>query len=82
MSCVPGIVTCASSLITHQITYLEEYYLTNDEITVLKESASSIAEWIPEDAMVIELGSGYVLTFLADIQPTLSHAGSVEICAK
>lgn len=46
------------SLTACQITYLDEYYLTNDEIKVLKDSASSIAERIPKGAMVIELGSG------------------------
>ncbi|KAF3767773.1 hypothetical protein M406DRAFT_288979 [Cryphonectria parasitica EP155] len=44
--------------IFEQITYLEEYYLTNDEIKVLTASASKIAEKIPNGAMVIELGSG------------------------
>lgn len=42
----------------YQITYLEEYYLTNDEIQVLEDSASEIAARIPEGSMVIELGSG------------------------
>ncbi|KAL2021332.1 hypothetical protein VTK56DRAFT_7303 [Thermocarpiscus australiensis] len=41
-----------------KITYLEEYYLTNDEIEVLKSFARDIAERIPSGAMVIELGSG------------------------
>lgn len=45
-------------LIFHQITYLEEYYLTNDEIRILEESASHIAARVPEGSMVIELGSG------------------------
>lgn len=39
---------------------MDEYYLTNDEIQVLKESASKIAEIIPDKSMFIELGSGYV----------------------
>lgn len=42
-----------------QITYLEEYYLTNDEISVLESSASEIARAIPDGSMVVELGSGY-----------------------
>lgn len=41
-----------------EITYLEEYYLTNAEIDVLKHSADSIAEVIRPGSMVIELGSG------------------------
>ncbi|CAP70273.1 uncharacterized protein PODANS_3_3560 [Podospora anserina S mat+] len=41
-----------------KITYLEEYYLTNDEIQVLESSAKEIAGSIPSESMVIELGSG------------------------
>ncbi|KAJ9148910.1 hypothetical protein NKR23_g4566 [Pleurostoma richardsiae] len=40
------------------ITYLDEYYLTNDEIDLLKSSSAEIAEHIPDGSMVIELGSG------------------------
>ncbi|KAK0715633.1 C-type lectin protein [Lasiosphaeris hirsuta] len=40
------------------ITYLEEYYLTNDEIEVLRSSAVEMVKSIPSGAMVIELGSG------------------------
>ncbi|KAM0562409.1 hypothetical protein ACHAPJ_002099 [Fusarium lateritium] len=40
------------------ITYLDEYYLTNYEIEVLKKSSAEIANQIPEGSMVIELGSG------------------------
>ena len=43
-----------------QITYLQEYYLTNAEIDVLERSANSIAEAIPSGSMVVELGSGLV----------------------
>jgi len=49
-------------LIEKQITYLREYYLTNAEIDVLKHSARSIAEAIPSGSMVIELGSGFVIS--------------------
>ena len=41
-----------------QITYLEEYYLTNSEIDVLKRSAAELAQAIPSGSMVIEFGSG------------------------
>ncbi|KAI1437191.1 DUF323 domain protein [Xylaria sp. CBS 124048] len=41
-----------------KITYLEEYYLTNAEIDVLKRSVDAIAASIPSGAMLIELGSG------------------------
>lgn len=41
-----------------QITYLDEYYLTNDEIALLKAHSVKIAEHISSGSMVIELGSG------------------------
>ena len=41
-----------------RITYLEEYYLTNEEIKVLQVHADKIAERIPAGAQLIELGSG------------------------
>ncbi|UKZ72131.1 uncharacterized protein TrAtP1_013069 [Trichoderma atroviride] len=40
------------------ITYLDEYYLTNYEIELLKKSSAEIASKIPQGAMVVELGSG------------------------
>ncbi|KAM3503926.1 hypothetical protein MY11210_008535 [Beauveria gryllotalpidicola] len=40
------------------ITYLDEYYLTNYEIELLKKHAAEIAHLIPAGAMVVELGSG------------------------
>lgn len=43
------------------ITYLEEYYLTNAEIEVLKGHADDIAQLIPAGSQILELGSGYVL---------------------
>lgn len=48
-----------------EITYLDEYYLTNQEIWILEQYADRIAERIPEDALIVELGSGCDLT-----QPT------------
>lgn len=44
------------------ITYLDEYYLTNAEIEVLENNAAAIADLVPEDCDVLELGSGYELT--------------------
>ncbi|TQV92647.1 DUF323 domain-containing protein [Cordyceps javanica] len=40
------------------ITYLDEYYLTNYEIELLKKHAAEMADLIPAGAMVVELGSG------------------------
>lgn len=44
----------------NQITYLDEYYLTNNEINVLTRHAADIASQIPSGAIVVELGSGFV----------------------
>lgn len=41
-----------------QITYLDQYYLTGDEIAVLELHADRMAERIPNNSMVVELGSG------------------------
>jgi uncharacterized SAM-dependent methyltransferase len=45
--------------IFERITYLDEYYLTGQEIEVLEKYANRIAERVPNGGMVIELGSGY-----------------------
>lgn len=47
--------------IFEEITYLDEYYLTNDEIEVLKSNATNIAQSIRPGSMIIELGSGFVI---------------------
>lgn len=41
------------------ITYLDEYYLTNAEIKVLQDHADRIASFIQPGSQVVELGSGY-----------------------
>lgn len=41
------------------ITYLDEYYLTNAEIATLQTHANAIAARLPENARLVELGSGY-----------------------
>ncbi|CAA9965073.1 Methyltransf 33 multi-domain protein [Pyrenophora teres f. maculata] len=41
-----------------EITYQEEYYLTNAEIEVLETYADSIAERISSPSIIVELGSG------------------------
>ncbi|KIW86193.1 hypothetical protein Z517_01588 [Fonsecaea pedrosoi CBS 271.37] len=40
------------------ITYLDEYYLTNAEIDTLTRHANKIVERIPDGARLVELGSG------------------------
>ena len=45
------------------ITYLEEYYLTNSEIEVLSTYAVDIADRISSESRIVELGSGYDSTF-------------------
>lgn len=47
-----------------KITYLDEYYLTNAEIEVLKTHAKRIVERIPDNAQLVELGSGSVVLVL------------------
>ena len=41
-----------------EITYLEQYYLTGQEIAILEEYADRIADRIPDGAQIVELGSG------------------------
>ncbi|KIW20988.1 hypothetical protein PV08_01567 [Exophiala spinifera] len=41
-----------------EITYVDEYYLTNAEIEALSRHASAIASRIPANARLVELGSG------------------------
>jgi L-histidine Nalpha-methyltransferase / hercynylcysteine S-oxide synthase len=43
-----------------EITYLDEYYLTNTEIEVLNRWAKNIADRIPDKSVIVELGSGCV----------------------
>lgn len=47
-----------------EITYLDEYYLTNAEIEVLTSHAKSIVQRMPDDAQLVELGSGCVVLLL------------------
>ena len=47
------------------ITYLEEYYLTNAEIDVLNKYGDQIARRIQPGSLVVELGSGYDHAFPA-----------------
>lgn len=61
------------------ITYLEEYYLTGQEIAVLERHSESIAERIPQDAILLELGSGYVSSCCTNIIADLSRS---VICAR
>ena len=41
------------------ITYLDEYYLTNAEIEVLTNHADEMTKHIRAGSLVVELGSGY-----------------------
>ena len=41
------------------ITYLDEYYLTNAEIAVLEKDASEMASFVQAGSQIVELGSGY-----------------------
>lgn len=46
------------------ITYLDEYYLTNAEIEVLTLHAEHLAQEIQAGSLIIELGSGYAPMFV------------------
>jgi hypothetical protein len=41
-----------------QITYLDEYYLTNAERAILENHADSLAEKVRNNSIIIELGAG------------------------
>ena len=43
------------------ITYLEDYYLTNAEIEVLQTHAEEMVKSVSPGSLVVELGSGYDL---------------------
>ncbi|KAI0011262.1 C-type lectin protein [Xylariaceae sp. FL0662B] len=57
-----------------EITYLEEYYLTNYEIQVLRRSAAAFAKATPSGSLIIELGSGNLRKVLLLLQ-ALEDAG-------
>ena len=44
------------------ITYLDEYYLTQTEIGILERSSDEIARKIKPNSVLIELGSGLVVS--------------------
>ena len=46
------------------ITYLDQYYLTNAEIEVLTHYADKIAMKLPAGSLIVELGSGYAPMYL------------------
>ncbi|MBE7181961.1 MAG: L-histidine N(alpha)-methyltransferase [Terriglobus roseus] len=56
-----------------KITYLDQYYLTNAEISVLEDYADQIAERIADNSVVVELGSGYAHS---RFQPTTTTTSS------
>ncbi|KAF9966062.1 hypothetical protein BGZ70_003399 [Mortierella alpina] len=41
-----------------EITYLDEYYLTQEEIEILERDGDKIVENIPDNSVVVELGAG------------------------
>lgn len=52
-----------------RITYLEEYYPTNAEAEILKSRSHELVRSLPDDAVLVELGAGYVaLCSLMDVQ--------------
>jgi len=53
-----------------RITYLQEYYLTGEEIAVLDRHADNIAERVPNQSMLVELGSGYAYIHYRQVSDT------------
>jgi L-histidine Nalpha-methyltransferase / hercynylcysteine S-oxide synthase len=51
-----------------RITYLEEYYLTNTEISILESKSDEIVKrlGLESGGVVVELGSGYTSALWAD----------------
>ena len=56
-----------------EITYLDEYYLTNAEIEVLQNHAQQVGELICPGSLIVELGSGYepAITFDDIMKPDI-----------
>jgi len=52
-----------------EITYLDEYYLTNAEIDALTRHANALVEHIPAGARIVELGSGCVISRSPHLPP-------------
>ena len=50
-----------------QITYLEEYYLVQEEIDILVSDSDRIVDHIPDNSVVVELGSGYDLILILKV---------------
>lgn len=59
--------------IFEDITYLDEYYLTNTEIEILSQYAASMASRIEDGGIIVELGSGYAPTSPIPTHPRPSH---------
>ena len=62
-----------------QITYLDEYYLTNAEIEVLETHADAIARRIPEGSRLVELGSGYVSSTYIEAVPSIAPGSPSQL---
>lgn len=53
--------------IFEKITYVDDYYLTNAEIEILTSQAKRIVERLPDNAQLVELGSGSVVLAAPDL---------------
>ena len=49
------------------ITYLDEYYVTDAEIEVIQNYANEIVETVSAGSLVLELGSGYDLPVVHEL---------------
>jgi dimethylhistidine N-methyltransferase len=71
----------AGSLLFEEITRLPEYYPTRSEIQILRDNAAEIAALIPQDAALVEFGSGSSskVRILLDAMPALAAYVPVDI---
>ncbi|MGH6665574.1 MAG: L-histidine N(alpha)-methyltransferase [Pseudolabrys sp.] len=72
------------SLLFERITELPEYYPTRCEMKILRDHAGEIAKLIPENAALVEFGSGSSkkVRILLEAAPKLAAYVPVDICGE
>lgn len=53
-----------------QINRLPDYYQTNDEVKLIEQHATELANMIPNNASIIDLGCGYAYIIKGEEMPT------------
>jgi hypothetical protein len=67
------------SQLFNAITLLDEYQVTRDELEIFTAHHQSIAETLPNDCCLIDLGAGVILPFLTEIGSRV-HAAMANRC--